>query len=317
MNVHHLELFYYVAKHGGITEAVRNIPYGIQQPAVSAQIIQLEQYLGVTLFHRRPFALTAPGKELFEFIDPFFGRLDEVTRKLQGGTAHHIRIGASEIVLREHLPHIAQEVRKKFPKLTFTLREGYQPQIEAWMDKQEIDFAMTLLGDSLPSVFTVMPLLKMPLILIVLKKSPIKTAEDLWNRDKIEDALITLPAYESLCRNFQSGLARRGIDWPVSIEVSSLRLIESYVANGYGIGLFLGVPFIKLSPEVRVVPLPDFEPVTFGGMWRGKITPLIQAFLDATSTRARELLGADQSALAKPVIQSGKELRRSGNSVGA
>ena len=29
MNVHHLELFYYVARHGGIMEAVRNMPYGI------------------------------------------------------------------------------------------------------------------------------------------------------------------------------------------------------------------------------------------------------------------------------------------------
>ena len=33
MNIHHLELFYYVAKFGGISEAVRNMPYGIQQPA--------------------------------------------------------------------------------------------------------------------------------------------------------------------------------------------------------------------------------------------------------------------------------------------
>ena len=58
MNIHHLELFYYVARFGGITEAVRNMPYGIQQPAISGQIAQLEEHLGVTLFHRRPFALT-------------------------------------------------------------------------------------------------------------------------------------------------------------------------------------------------------------------------------------------------------------------
>ena len=38
MNVHHLELFYYVARHGGISAAVRYIPYGIQQPAVSGQM---------------------------------------------------------------------------------------------------------------------------------------------------------------------------------------------------------------------------------------------------------------------------------------
>ena len=50
MNIHHLELFYYVARHGGITEAVRNIPYGIQQPAVSGQLIQLEEFLGRPCF---------------------------------------------------------------------------------------------------------------------------------------------------------------------------------------------------------------------------------------------------------------------------
>ena len=64
MKVHHLELFYYVAKHGGISEAARNMPYGIQQPAISGQIIQLEEFLGVALFHRRPFALTTAGEEL-------------------------------------------------------------------------------------------------------------------------------------------------------------------------------------------------------------------------------------------------------------
>src|SRR5450759_2152394 len=83
MNVHHLELFYYVAKHEGISEAVRNIPYGIQQPAVSGQILQLEEFLGVTLFHRRPFQLTPAGQELYAFVEPFFGQLERVTTKLQ------------------------------------------------------------------------------------------------------------------------------------------------------------------------------------------------------------------------------------------
>ena len=72
MNIHHLELFYYVAMHEGIAGAVRNMPYGIQQPAVSAQVIQLENDLGITLFQRRPFGLTPAGEELFGFIKPFF-----------------------------------------------------------------------------------------------------------------------------------------------------------------------------------------------------------------------------------------------------
>jgi DNA-binding transcriptional LysR family regulator len=75
MNIHHLELFYFVAKHGGIAAAVRNIPYGIQQPAVSGQIAKLEESLGTKLFQRRPFALSPAGLELFEFIKPFFDKI--------------------------------------------------------------------------------------------------------------------------------------------------------------------------------------------------------------------------------------------------
>jgi DNA-binding transcriptional LysR family regulator len=124
MNIHHLELFYYVARHGGIMAAVRNIPYGIQQPAVSGQVAQLEAYLGVTLFHRRPFALTAQGTELYDFIRPFFDNLTPVAEKLRGGLAQHLRIAASEIVLRDYLPAILEALRERFPILKVSLREG-------------------------------------------------------------------------------------------------------------------------------------------------------------------------------------------------
>ena len=32
MNIHHLELFYYVARHGGICDAARNILFVAKQP---------------------------------------------------------------------------------------------------------------------------------------------------------------------------------------------------------------------------------------------------------------------------------------------
>jgi DNA-binding transcriptional LysR family regulator len=139
MNVHHLELFYYVAKHGGIMPAVRSIPYGIQQPAVSAQVAELEEHLSVTLFQRRPFSLTPAGKKLFDFVEPFFSKLDAVESELQGGEARNLRIGASTIVLREHLPELLQNLRKKFPNLRIGLREGHQPELENFLLKEEID----------------------------------------------------------------------------------------------------------------------------------------------------------------------------------
>ncbi|MBI3849880.1 MAG: LysR family transcriptional regulator [Verrucomicrobia bacterium] len=293
MNIHHLELFYYVARHGGISEAVRKIPYGIQQPAVSGQILQLEEFLGVTLFQRRPFALTPSGDELYKFIQPFFDNLESMTSKLRGDATQHVRIGASEIVLRDHLPTPLENVRRKFPNLKVTLRTGYQPQLEAWVQKRELDLAVTVIEGKPPAGVHALPMLKLPLVLLVQKSSRLRSAEELWQQDRIEETLICLQANEAILKNFQEGLNRLEVDWFSRIEVGSLILVEPYVANGYGIGLSIAVPHAKLSPQVRALPLEGFPPVVMGALWQGKATPVIQAFLDELQKRANSLAGAE------------------------
>ena len=289
MNVHHLELFYYVARHGGIMEAVRNIPYGIQQPAVSGQVGQLEEFLGVTLFQRRPFALTPEGEKLFRFIQPFFSNLDAMATELQGGKARQIRIGASTIVLRDHLPELFQNVRKKYPSLKIALREAYHPELESLLEKDELDLAVTLIEKkSAPGIHS-RALLELPLVLLVEKNSKITTSEQLWKRDKIEEPLICLPSAEAICKHFQQGLARLEVDWFPSIEVSSVDLIEAYVGNGFGIGVSILVPKASMSRNVRALPLPGFAPVIMGALWQGKISPLLQIFLDELQLRAKRL----------------------------
>ncbi len=151
MNIHHLELFYYVAKHEGISNAVRKIPYGIQQPAVSAQVIQVENDLGATLFQRRPFELTPAGEELYDFIHPFFANLNSMGEKIRGGVAQTIRIGASGVVFREHLPDLLNAARKEFPGLHPALRVGIQPEIEQWLLANDVDLGVTVLGTKPPA----------------------------------------------------------------------------------------------------------------------------------------------------------------------
>src|SRR4051812_41793526 len=129
MNIHHLELFYYVARHGGVSAAARHIPYGVQQPAISAQVIRLEDDLGTALFTRRPFKLTKAGEELFQFIEPFFGKMEEMGRRLRGGGAMTLRIGALETVQREYLPRLLKAMRVRFPSLHFTLMPARVEQI--------------------------------------------------------------------------------------------------------------------------------------------------------------------------------------------
>ncbi len=269
--------------------AVRNIPYGIQQPVVSSQISQLEEFLGVTLFQRRPFALTTEGEKLYDFICPFFSNLDKVADELQGGQARHIRIGASTIVLRDHLPELLRAVRRKIPKLTVFLREGYPADMEILLQREELDLAITLIEWKPPANLHSLALIELPLVLLVEKDSDIVSAEKLWQRDRIETPLICLPAAESIAKSFQEQLRKRKVDWFPGIEASSLDLIETYVANGLGAGVSLALPGKKFSPQVRVLPLIDFPPIVVGALWRGKITPLLRTFLDELSRRAKRL----------------------------
>src|ERR1041385_2830135 len=290
MNIHHLELFYYVARHGGITEAVRNIPYGIQQPAVSGQVAQLEEPLGLTLFQRRPLALTPAGKKLYAFIEPFFANIEAMANDLQGGQARQIRIGASTVVLRDHLPALLENVRKKFPGVKIALREGYQAELENLLQKEELDLAVTLIEKKSAPGIRSLALLKLPLTLLVQKKSALTSAGQLWARDKIEEPLLCLPGPEAMCKNFQEGLVRLGVDWFPSMEMSSIDLIETYVAAGFGIGLSVLAPNAKLSPHLRLVPVPASAPVFRGALWRAKASSLLQAFLDEMQGRAKSLL---------------------------
>ena len=289
MNIHHLELFYYVAKHEGISGAVRNMPYGIQQPAVSAQVIQLENDLGITLFQRRPFELTAAGEELYGFIAPFFEGLEEVSQKIRGGVAQTIRIAASTTIFRDHLPDILGKARAEFPGLHPSLRVGIQPEIEQWLLASEADLGITVLDSKPPTEIKTEKLLDLKMALQVPTKMKIKTVDDILGQDRIAQTLISLPQNEGICRAFQKELSRRKITWPIGIELNSIDLIETYVANGFGIGLSLELPGQKSLKGVRVLPLDDFSPVTIGALWRGQPSSLTQTIVRLLKTRAEKI----------------------------
>ena len=279
MNIHHLELFYYVAKHGGISRAVRNMPYGIQQPAVSSQILLLEEDLGVKLFERTPFKLTREGDELFAFAQPFFENLAPVAARLRQKSTPHLRIAASELVLRDYLPAVVERLRTQEPQLKLVLRSGFQAEMEKWLIEREVDLAITPLDRKPPGRIRCARLLRLPLVLLVHKKSEIKSAAELWAAGEIETPLICLPQTEAMTQLFQRGLQQRKVDWPQSIEASSMDLVTRYVANGYGIGLSVNAAEVVRHPSVRVLPLPDFESLEIAALWCGEPTPLVRAVL--------------------------------------
>lgn len=284
-NLHHLELFYHVARAGGITAAVRTMPYGIQQPAISGQVAQLESELGVRLFQRRPFTLTPAGKELFDFLAPFFGALPEVAERIAGKASKHLRLAAPATIIRDHLPAVLAELRKTQPDLELSLIDAGQSRIFELLEQEEVDLAVADLEGRAPVGMKTEVLLSLPLVLLLPPRMAMPKAG--LKAMAAEVPLIRTSEDTALTRLFAKGLTRKGIRWPSRIEVNAIELVHAYVAEGFGVGVSVRAPGVKFPKGVKAVELKGFPDLSIAGVWRGKLGPLAEEVMKGLRKRAK------------------------------
>lgn len=278
MNIHHLELFYYVARAGGISAAARSIPYGIQQPAISQQMALLEEDLGRTLFQRRPFALTSAGQALYDFSKPFFDNLDDIAAGIrEGSNLHRIRIAASRVVLRDYLPGPLRRVREQFSPFAFSLVSESAEQMLQSLDRDETDLVISVLTRKLPAGCTSEMLTKVPFALAVREDAPWKTAGAVL-KDAKKLTLLDLPSEEPMSRMFHQECRGRGVRWRSRMEMDNFDLLLAYVAEGFGVAvtaIHAGLP-----PGVRMLRLTNFPRIELHAIWRQNPSDATRALID-------------------------------------
>ncbi len=295
MNVHHLELFFYVAKYEGITAAVRKMPYGIQQPAVSGQILQLEHSLGVKLFNRRPFALTKAGEELYDHIYPFFSKMGLIESRLTGEESNTLRLAASAMVLKTHLPIVLGLMKRENPDLKLQLRHVDQSELFKLVQAEEVDLVITTTVGAPAEPLKMKALLEVPIVMIVPKEFPENTFEELLQADEYERGrelkyqLVGMEEHEVVMKAFGAFMNAENAQWEASVRVSALDVIPEYVAQGFGIGIGVEVPGRKISGQVKVIPLPSCPSMTLGVVYQGTLKPLGQQFVDYAKEAATAL----------------------------
>lgn len=285
-NLHHLELFYHVARNGGITAAARGMPYGIQQPAISGQISLLEGELGVRLFQRRPFKLTPAGQELYDFLAPFFGALPDIAAKIAGTASRRLRLAAPATIIRQHLPGVLAAVRKARPDFELSLVDTDQRGAFDLLEREEVDLAVCELESRPPAGIRTEVLISMPLVLLL--PDSYKIARSGMHGMAVDLPLIRPAADTVLCRLFSKALAKARLDWPARIEVNSLELVHAYVAQGFGSGLSVKAPGIAPPKGTRAWEIPDCPELAIAAAWRGKLTPLAEMVLAGLRQRAKQ-----------------------------
>ncbi len=284
---HQLELFYHVARHGGICAAARHMPYGLGQPAISGQMTELEHRLGTKLFERRPFKLTDRGRMLYDYIRPYHEGLPALWKELRGGPEHTVRLAADAMIGEEFLPAVIAATVPRPPDAGFELLTGPPAGMKAWLLERRVHLVFTAAAERIRGVQS--ELLAQPrLCLYVPGKTKIHSPGHFWRQGRIAERLICPPESGVVWQAFGRGLQGLRVEWPAAVRVDSQAMLMQLVANGEGVGVGLEPVSPARHPGVRALPLPGFERVQLRALWRRRVEPVISPLLMAARRTVRK-----------------------------
>lgn len=147
MDLKSLEIFIYVAEQNSFTKAAQKLGY--TQAAVSFQIKQLEQSLGVMLFERinHSIKLTPKGKELLQIAHQILDLSDDMIKRAKS-EENEIK-GNVTIAMADSLCHWLfwdnySSFHNKFPEVSLKIYSGTTDEMLRLAKQNDVDFIFTL-----------------------------------------------------------------------------------------------------------------------------------------------------------------------------
>ena len=145
MEIRVLRYFLAVVREEGINRAAEALH--ITQPTLSRQLSQLEEEVGVKLFHRgaKKITLTNEGILLRRRAEEILSLVDRTQRELTWQdelVEGRIVIGGGELAAMQVLSEIIERFREKYPLVTFDIFTGNADLVKEQMEKGLIDIGV-------------------------------------------------------------------------------------------------------------------------------------------------------------------------------
>ncbi len=289
LNLHQLATFQVVAKHCSYVRAAEELHFS--QPAVSAQIRQLEETLGVKLFEQigRKTHLTQAGDELYHYSQKIFAVIDEALEtmeELRGPDHGRLRVGADTTVGTYVIPGLLGKFHQSYPEVEISLDVVNRAALVERIMSNEIDIAIVgRVPDDVPVVIE--PFAPNELVLVA---SPYHR---LAGRANVP--LSELAKEHFLMREVGSGtraaleliLQEAEVPLHVSMHMGNNSAIKQGVAAGLGIALISRVA-LDMELETNRLVILDVEGFPIMRQWR--IVHLKDKHLSATALAFKSFL---------------------------
>jgi DNA-binding transcriptional LysR family regulator len=276
MNFTDLQVFKAVVEEGGIVKAAHKLH---RVPSnISTRIKQLENAVGIPLFHRdrQRLHLSPSGELLLGYAERLIG-LSEEARHVVCGAAPRglLKLGALESTAASRLSGILADFHRRYPDVRLELTTGTNDALVVAVAERRLDAAFIAEPPSARGL-AYLPVFRERLVVISNQDhAPINSA-----RDAEGQSLIAFPDGCAYRRVLQRWLKRESLATLRVLELSSYHAIVACVAAGAGIAL-MPEAVLDAMPQVRVrrnrIPRAQSEIVT-PLIWReGEISPPVLA----------------------------------------
>jgi LysR family transcriptional activator of nhaA len=146
LNYHHLRYFWAVVREGGVTRASERLH--VSQPAISAQLRELERSLGSRLYNRsgRSIVLTDVGRLTFQYAEQIFGIGKELVEVVTGRSLPRPRalsIGIVDAVPKLTVYRLIEPALRLKPAVRVVCVEGKPERLLAELATHNLDLVLS------------------------------------------------------------------------------------------------------------------------------------------------------------------------------
>lgn len=281
-----MKVFKTVAEQLNYTQAARELH--LSQPAVSMQVKQLEDAVGLPLFEHtgKKIQLTEAGREIYQYARTLFqtfGEMEEVIAAMKGLSTGRLNVAVASTV-NYFAPRLLAAFSRSYPGIDLHLDVTNRQRLMELLKANEID--IVLMGLPPEDIeLECEPFMENPLVVIAPPGHPLQNVAQIPAQRLGEEVFITREEGSGTRLAMERFFAERHISISAGMQMTRNEAIKQAVRAGMGLGV-VSTHTIELELETKRLVVLDVEGFPLQRHWymvyrKGKrLSPPARAFHD-------------------------------------
>ncbi len=290
-----MRVFQVVAEHLNFTRAARALH--LSQPAVSMQVKQLEDAVGLPLFEHsgKKIQLTEAGREIYQYsrtIFHTFEEMEEVIAAIKGLGTGHLNIAVASTV-NYFAPRLLAAFHRSYPGIDLHLDVTNRQRLMGLLKANEIDIVlMGLPPEDIELEYE--PFMENPLVVIAPPGHPLERVKKIPIARLGEEVFLMREEGSGTRLAMERFFAEQEVPLNAGMQMTRNEAIKQAVRAGMGLGL-VSTHTIELEVETRRLVVLDVEGFPLLRHWymvyrKGKrLSPAAMAFHDFVLNEAQRI----------------------------